>query len=420
MQKRRKLKKEVKLIFAGLICVLIVALIVFISNFNIHLFNKHSLHDDASSYKTRDVLVFYPRTKNGRTIAKKIASKAKRNEIIDYALVPYGDYYLVEYPDKTTYLIDKDNNEIEIKEYNDELKKIISDYLRYTLKSLENDEAYTYDFLIKTSPSKLNYNKITSEIVGTDLLVHCKEYKCDFNIPLAVLQETLGIDLGYEKVLYTKPRYISKNRKMICFTFDDGPDISLETSRTIVDELDKLDSSASFYIIGYRLGEKQINFCKESIKKGMEYGSHSQSHEYLTKLSNTEIYEEIMTPYHDLYDSEYGFGYRMKTYRPPYGSINDDVMNSLDLTAILWNVDSLDWKYRTTLDGQDCIEAIVKKVKEEANENDIVLFHDIYDTSVNSACQLLEYYIKEGYQIVSASELLEALNKTGISSFRGQ
>lgn len=420
MQRKRKLRKEAKLILAGLICVLVVILIVFISNFNIHLFNKHSLHDGASSYKTKDVLVFYPKTKNGRSIAKQVASKAEKNEIIDYALVPYGDYYLVEYPDKTAYLIDKDNNELEIKGYNDELKKIISDYLRYTLKSIENDEAYTYDFLVKTSPDKLNYNKITSEIVGTNLSVHCKEYNCSFNIPLSVLQDTLNIDLGYEKTLYTKPRYISKNRKMICFTFDDGPDISLETSGKIVEQLDKFDSSASFYIIGYRLGEKQINFCKEAVKRGIEYGSHSQSHEYLTKLSNTEIYNEIMTPYHDLYDNEYGFGYKMKTYRPPYGSINDEVMNSLDLTAILWNVDSLDWKYRTSLDKEDCIEAVVKKVKEETNENDIILFHDIYDTSVEAASQLLEYYIKEGYQIVSASELLEALNKTGVSSFRGQ
>lgn len=420
MKKKRKLRKEVRIILASFGVVALIVLIVFISNFNIHLFNKHSIHDDANSYKTKNALVFYPDCKNGRSIARQLAGKANKDDIIDYALIPYGDYYMVKYPDGTSYFIDKDNKELEINELNDKLKRIISDYLRYTLKSQEIEDAYSYDFLVNTTVENLDYRKMSYEIIDTDFVVYVKKYNCNLNIPIMYLQEALDINLGYENAFYTKPRYISKNRKMICFTFDDGPDTSLQTSSYIVDQLDKLDCSATFFIIGYRLGEKQIDFCKQSVIKGMEYGSHSQSHEYLTKLSNEEIYDEIMTPYHDLYDGEYGFGYKMKTYRPPYGSINDDVKNSLDLTAILWNVDSLDWKYRTSLDEEECIKEVVKKVKEEVNDNDVILFHDIYDTSVKAASELLEYYIKEGYQVVSASELISAINKTDIDYFRGE
>lgn len=371
-------------------------------------------------YQTKEALVYYPNTKNARAIARDIAKNLKKNDIVDYALIPYGDYYMVKYPNGTSYFIDKDNKELVVKELNDDLKRIISDYLRYTLKSNEIDEAYTYDFLIKTTPDKLNYRNVTYEIIGTDFVVHVKSYNCDLKIPIKYLQEPLGIYLGYDDVFYTKPRYISKNRKMICFTFDDGPDMSLKTSSTIVNELDKLDSSTTFFLVGYRLGEKQINFCKESVIKGMEYGSHSQSHEYLTKIDEEKIYDEIMEPYYDLYDGEFGFGYKMKTYRPPYGSINSSVEDSIDLTAVLWNVDSLDWKYRGSLKGEDCVKAISDKVISEVNENDVILFHDIYDTSVEAASYLLEYYIKEGYQVVSASELMEALNKTDLKVFGGQ
>ena len=29
---------------------------------------------------------------------------------------------------------------------------------------------------------------------------------------------------------------------------------------------------------------------------------------------------------------------------PPYGAITDDIQNGLDLSFIMWDVDSLDWK----------------------------------------------------------------------------
>ena len=36
-------------------------------------------------------------------------------------------------------------------------------------------------------------------------------------------------------------------------------------------------------------------------------------------------------------------GSSSKLMRPPYGAITDDIRNSLDLSFIMWDVDSLDW-----------------------------------------------------------------------------
>ncbi|MBR3228200.1 MAG: polysaccharide deacetylase family protein, partial [Erysipelotrichaceae bacterium] len=302
----------------------------------------------------------------------------------------------------------------------EEGRMIISDYLRYSMKRDELDEAYSYDFLKATYYKDLKIEDLEFGVDGKDLTVTYRPYDYSFRVPLKYMQGPASIDLGYENELYQKPRYVSKERRMIAFTFDDGPDISLKTSGQIVDRLYLFDSSSTFFILGNRLGEKQIAFCREAVEKGIEYGSHTQSHADLVKLSSSEAYNEIMIPYHDLYDNQYGFGYRMKLFRPPYGSRNAEVDHVTELIPVLWNVDSLDWSYRTSYGHDECVDVISEKVISEADENDVVLFHDIYQTSADAVCRLIEYYIREGYQIVSVSEMIEALGLENVTYFSGK
>ena len=423
VKKRRRRKKNIlAYILLIIFFILIVALVVFLLNFNIHFIGKKSIHDDALTYKTKSCLVFYPDNKNARDRASDICSRANENAIFDYALIPYGDYYLVSYKDGTKYYVDKSYNDLTIGSIDSEDgKKIISDYLRYSMKKDEIDLAYTYDFLNETYYENLDLSNVTYKIDGENLIVYFDKYSYDVSIPLKYMQEILGINLGYNNEVYVRPHYISKNRKKICFTFDDGPDLSFTTSGQIVDTLYKYDSSATFFVLGNRLGEKQINYIKGAVQKGMEYGSHTQDHKNLTKLSQTEANEQIYIPYHDLYDGQYGFGYKMKVFRPPYGAFNDTVASAANgLIAVLWNVDSLDWSYRTKYDGDKAVDIICDKVINDVNEDDVVLFHDIYKTSADAACRLIVHYIKEGYQILNASELMEALDMEDVSRFYGK
>lgn len=420
MARRRKLRKWLVYVLAGLAVMVIAAVLYLLINFNIKFIGVKSVHDDAKTYKTKACLAFYPDSDSGKKRAQSICENAPKDSIFDYALIPYGDYYLVQYSEGTSYYVDHDYNDLTVREISPEGRVIISDYLRYSMKKDEIDEAYTYDFLVSTYYENIDLSQCTYRVDGKDLVVHFKPYDYDLYIPLKYMQEPAGIDLGYENELYLKPRYVSDKRKMIAFTFDDGPDMSLATSSQIVDKLYEFDSSATFFLIGYRLGEKQINFCRESVEKGMEYGSHTQNHPNLTGLSASSAADEIMIPYHDLYDNQYGFGYMMKTFRPPYGSTNATVDSCTSLTAVLWNVDSLDWSYRLKYDHDTCVDVICDKVISEADENDVVLFHDIYQTSVDAACELVEYFIKEGYQIVSASELIDAVGLQGKTHFSGQ
>ena len=68
------------------------------------------------------------------------------------------------------------------------------------------------------------------------------------------------------------------------------------------------------------------------------------------------------------------------------------------MPMILWNIDTLDWKTRN---AQKTIETVMNNV----GDGDIVLMHDIHTESVDAALKLIPKLEKEGYQLVTISEM---------------
>ena len=71
----------------------------------------------------------------------------------------------------------------------------------------------------------------------------------------------------------------------------------------------------------------------------------------------------------------------------------------MTMLPVFWNVDSLDWKLQNT-------EKIVKRVVKDVKEGDIILMHDIFETSVQAAFQIIDELEKENYEFVTVDELL--------------
>ena len=78
--------------------------------------------------------------------------------------------------------------------------------------------------------------------------------------------------------------------------------------------------------------------------EGHVVGNHSWSHPVLSQLSLEDAKKQI-TDTEDLLTQVLGSS--SKLMRPPYGAITDDIRNGLDLSFIMWDVDSLDWKSKT-------------------------------------------------------------------------
>ena len=66
---------------------------------------------------------------------------------------------------------------------------------------------------------------------------------------------------------------------------------------------------------------------------------------------------------------------------------------------VMWTIDPLDW----TTNNED---EIVNQVVTQAKENDIILLHDCYESSVNAALRIIDILQKEGYEFVTVDELI--------------
>lgn len=392
---------------------LILAGVLLLST-NFSFIGKKSIHDDAKKYATRHCLAFYPDSKTGFSKAKELCKGVKDDRIYDYTLVPYGDYYLVNYGGDFRYFTDKRFEPLVVKEISDNGKKMIVDYIRYTFKKQMPDKYYNADFIRELKYENIDFSSVSFDIEGESLKCHVPQYEMDVLIPLKYVQKEIGMDFGFPNELYSKPVYLDPDHPVICLTFDDGPKLWEEPGTTscekIIDLLYEYDATATFYLIGNNLEERDMwtdyqlyGMLKRSINNGNEYGSHLQSHDYsLDGYSGKEsVYNVINGPIAYLKDF---MGYEMKTYRPVEGVLTQTANEVSPVPAILWDVDSQDW------DSMDP-EAIFNQVsKYDYESGDIILFHDIYNTTYEGLKKVLPYLINKGCQLVTVSEMLKYLN----------
>ena len=184
-----------------------------------------------------------------------------------------------------------------------------------------------------------------------------------------------------------------KNKKVVALTFDDGPDGN--TTPQALDILAKYKIKATFFVQGKNIAGNEA-ILKRMQAEGHEVGNHSWNHPVLTQLSLEDAKKQI-TDTEDAIKNV--LGKSSKLMRPPYGAISDDIRNSLDLSFILWDVDSLDWKSKNEA-------SIFTEIQHQTSDGAIILLHDIHQPSVNSLPKVIEYLQEQGYSFVTVSELL--------------
>ena len=182
---------------------------------------------------------------------------------------------------------------------------------------------------------------------------------------------------------------------MVALTFDDGP--HSKNTDDILNILSKYNAYATFFMLGSN-AEKYPDVVKRVFDAGNEIGIHTWSHKELTKLSSDEIKKEVDNTASKI---EKITGKIPILVRPPYGSINENVKNTIDNPLILWNVDSLDWKSRDK-------EKIVPLVLNDVQDGDIILLHDIHSTTVPAVEEILKYLVENDYQVITVSQMLNA------------
>lgn len=181
--------------------------------------------------------------------------------------------------------------------------------------------------------------------------------------------------------------------KCVALTFDDGP--NKDCTPLLLDGLKKRGVKATFFLMGQSIeGNEEI--VKRMREEGHLIGNHSYSHIQLTKAGAGAACEGVDKTSKVIEDIT---GERPQYMRPPFGDWNEDLECQVDMTTVLWSVDSLDWKLKNT-------NRIVKRVLKDAEDGDIILMHDIFPTSVEAALEIVDALTKEGYTFVTVDDLL--------------
>lgn len=186
-------------------------------------------------------------------------------------------------------------------------------------------------------------------------------------------------------------RKIYHNKKAICLTYDDGP---AEHTRRIMQVLKNNNGSATFFMVGSR-----IPYCKTIVKEmsqgGFQMANHTFSHPMLANMSLQAIGEQVKKCNRNI--KKYG-NQDAKVMRTPGGQINDTIRKGVDMPIILWSIDTMDW-YTKNADNT------YKKVVNSARDGDIVLMHDLHESTKYASEKIIPKLIKKGFQLVTVEEM---------------
>lgn len=395
-KKKYRIKKKYKKMAYLLASIVFMSILIYFLVFaNFGFLFKKSLNSNSAKYSTKNCLVFYPNCSKAKEKAIDICkNNQQKNAVYDYKVQKLGDYKLISYETGLNYFVDDQDNFLVLNDLSDKTKNIIVDYFYYTLRTKNDPLVNDVSIYDKINNKNLSLDMFKSEYQKDGLDIKFNDYDVNFKIPLEILDN----NFGQTKKAYVRPRHIPKDGKYIALTFDDGP--KYETSSKIIDLLEHYNSLSTFFVLGVQLEKpNNIDVVKRAVERGFVYGSHTYDHKDLTKMSADEAKSEILYPYNFLKDK---IGYEIKIYRPPYGAHNDTVDSISPFKGIFWNVDSSDWRLRNK-------ELIVNTVLDSYDANDVILMHDIYDTSFQACEVLIPKLISEGYQLVTVDELMNVL-----------
>lgn len=241
--------------------------------------------------------------------------------------------------------------------------------------------------------SKVNIQKLIAVCVCIIFIVSlggCIKFKID----LSKLKKTEATTQSTTTTTTTTKAGPKATDKLVALTFDDGPYTPVDTK--LYEIFEKYDIVATFFVVGNRC-ENYSDSLKKMNDLGCEIGSHTYSHQNLAKVGAGEIKSQMMKSADVIYKIS---GQKIKTMRPPEGATNDVVRGNVTYPMILWDVDSLDWKYRNA-------EKEYNRIMETVQDGSIILMHDLYEATAEAVSKVVPKLISEGYTFVTVSDLME-------------
>ena len=194
------------------------------------------------------------------------------------------------------------------------------------------------------------------------------------------------------------PSARAEEAKYVALTFDDGP--SGRFTRRLLQGLEERQVQATFLLCGYRL-KIYPKLAQQIFDAGHEIGLHGYSHDNMAAMTDWEISKEIAATQALLPD-----GCEPAFLRPPGGNATNvvsRVAKRKGLALLLWSVDPRDWAVH---DAAAVEAAVISQVQ----DGDVILLHDLSDSSVDAALAIVDRLHQEGFTFVTVSRLAQLRN----------
>jgi Predicted xylanase/chitin deacetylase len=220
-------------------------------------------------------------------------------------------------------------------------------------------------------------------------------FKLLYGVALCLAALALNRQLAFynHAILTIAEPQISSDIRRVALTFDDGPHPIY--TEPLLDGLKERGVKATFFVTGEN-ASLHPDIIKRMYEEGHLIGNHTYTHIELTKSNREKFKQELVKTNEVLQEIT---GEEVLYVRPPYGAWDKRLETELNMFPILWNIDPLDW----CTSNSSCItQAVLKKV----SENDIILMHDYYKTSVEAALMIVDELQSQGYEFVTVDKLL--------------
>ena len=226
-------------------------------------------------------------------------------------------------------------------------------------------------------------------------------------VMLCVMGVFVANAAGAEEVYWSGARAlpiysVERDDNKIAISFDCA--WGTEYTDEILNHLETNKVRATFFTVQF-WAEEHADYLKKISDAGHEVGTHSATHSYMSRQSETEIRQELESSSEAI---ERITGKEVELFRPPFGDYDDLLITTADalgLYTIQWDVDSLDWK---DLSAGDVASRVVKGVK----SGSIILCHNNGLHTAEALPIIIDTLRARGYEFVPIGELIYRENYT--------
>ena len=348
---------------------------------------------------------------NDQVIENHLQDKHKLKVKQDYSSEEFSPYASIKLTLKINNQVVRETARTFDAELNEELSlstlftkagnNTITDQMR---KKFSQGDLERHDFLnkYKTDTFKEFYlSKDNLELFNSDV----NQDKVIYTIPLEETRKFLAKDIGlHEKSDGFVPSvYIDQglknDDKLLAFTFDDGPHTVI--TGKLMDALEKHEGQGTFFIVGSRAEQNEDSkaMLNSILDRGHQLANHSYNHQNFNHLSVQEFNDQIDRT-NQIFEEATGYAGPYMV-RPPYGAANQHVRDNTQSVFVNWSVDTEDWLTHNP-------KMICDEILTMSEDGDIILLHDLYETSYKGFACAVDVLADEGYKFVTVEELFKA------------